>query len=153
MPVSGLSDGLVAGGVVIPLVQAQVLGAFRPTHDYTLHRQPEESRIVDIGSGHYRAQGPATPVDQDVFLAAGLATVCRVASNSAPRNVPFPLSNRLTAIPSLPPPSSRHSSISTARHPPAPHAPPNAGRSGEWCCHPPIPWVSGSTGRNCAYGR
>ncbi len=34
---------------------------------------------------------------------------------------------------------------------PVPHALPNAGRSGGSCCHPPVPWASGSIGRNCAW--
>ena len=102
---SGLGDCSVAGGVVIPLVQTLVLGAFRPVHHYALQRWPEEIRVVDIGSDHHHAQWSAGPVDQDAFLASCLPTVCGIASDSAPQNAPFPWSSRLIAIPSLRRPS------------------------------------------------
>ena len=115
--VSGVGGGFVAGGIVIPLVQAQVLSALRPTHHYTLQRQPEEFRIVDIGSGHYHAQGPATPVDQDAFLAAGPAPVCEVASNSAPQKPAFPIEQSADCHAQFTRSSSWHSSIGTAQAP------------------------------------
>ncbi len=127
--VSGVGDGSVACGVVIPLVQAQVLDAFRPLHHYALQRRPEQFRVVDISSGHHHAQWPAGPVDQDAFLASSLAPVRGIASNGAPQNAPFPWSNRRTAInlrrptpvyavqlPSTPS-NSRHSSIRAAQIP------------------------------------
>ena len=99
--VSGVGDGSVACGVVIPLVQAQVLDAFRPVHPYALQRRLKEFRVVDISSGHHHAQWSADPVDQDAFLASCLPTVRGIASNSAPQNAPFPWSSQLTAIPNL----------------------------------------------------
>ena len=151
--VSGVGDGSVACGVVIPLVQAQVLDTFWPVHHYALQRRPEEFRVVDISSGHHHAQWPAGPVDQDAFLASCLPTDRGIASNSAPPNAPFPSSSQLTAIPNLRRPTPGILLSGRPRHAPAPHARPNAGRSGGWCCHPPAPWASGSIGRNCTCGR
>ena len=151
--VSGVGDSSVSCGVVIPLVQAQVLDAFRTVHHYALQRRPEEFRVVDISSGHHHAQCPAGPVDQDAFLASCLPTVRGIASNSAPPNAPFPSSSRRTAIPSLRRPTPGILLSGRPRHTPAPHALPSAGRSGGWCCHPPAPWASGSIGRSYAYGR
>ena len=151
--VSGVSDGPVAGGIVIPLVQTQVLGAFRPLHHYALQRRPEEFRIVDISSGHHYAQWPACRVDQDAFLAPSLAPVRGIASNTAPQNALFPWSNRRTAIPSLRCPTPGILRSGRPRCLPSLHALPNAGRPDGWCCHPPAPWASGSIGRSYAYGR
>ena len=72
---------------------------------------------MDIGTGHYHAQGPASSVDQDAFLAAGLAPVCGVASNSAPPKRAFPIEQSADCHSQFTPSSSRHSSISTAQIP------------------------------------
>ena len=89
--VSGVGVGPGAGGIVIPLVQAQVLDAFRSVHHYALQRRPEEFRVVDISSGHHHTQWPAGPVDQDAFLASCLPTVRGISSNSAPPKRAFPI--------------------------------------------------------------
>ena len=113
--VSGVGDGPVAGGIVIPLVQAQVLGTFRPLHYDALQRRPEEFRIVDIGSGHHHAQWSAVPVDQDAFLAPSLASVCGIASNSAPPKRAFPIEQSADCHSQSTSSNSRHSSIRTAQ--------------------------------------
>ncbi len=138
--VSRVGDSSVACGVVIPLVQAQVLDAFRTVHHYALQRRPEEFRVVDISSGHHHAQWSAGPVDQDAFLASCLPTVRGIASNGTPpQNAPSPLSSQLTAIPNPRRPTPGILRSGRPRHAPAPHTRPNAGRSGGWCCHPPAP--------------
>ena len=124
-------------------VQAQVLGAFRSTHHYTLQHQPEELRIVDIGSGHYRAQGSASPVDQDAFLPAGPAPVCEVASNSAPPKRAFPIEQSADCHSQFTLSSSRHSSISAARIPSSSPRSTQRWKVRCMCCHPPIPWAIG----------
>ena len=115
--VSGLGDGSVAGGIVIPLVQAQVLRAFRTVHHYALQRRPEEFRIVNIGSGHHHAQWSAGPVYQDAFLASCLAPVCGIASDSAPPKRAFPIEQSADCHSQFTPSNSRHSSIRTAQTP------------------------------------
>ena len=169
---SGFGDGLVAGGIVIPLVQAQVLGAFRPLHHYALQRRPEEFRIVDISllvvAAPPRSGGPPSPSTRIRSSGlrrspVGLSPLSRhrlprsvgLRSNSAPpvetRFAPW--SNRRTAIPSLRRPTPGIPLSGRPRDAPAPHPLPNAGRSGGWCCHPPVPRASGSIGNHCAYGR
>ena len=113
--VTGVGDGPVAGGIVIPLVQAQVLDAFRPLHHYALQRRPEEFRVVDISSGHHHAQWPAGPVDQDAFLASCLAPVRGIASNSAPPKRAFPIEQSADCHSQFTPSNSWHSSIRTAQ--------------------------------------
>ena len=109
--VSGVGDGSVACGVVIPLVQAQVLDAFRPVHPYALQRRLKEFRVVDISSGHHHAQWSADPVDQDAFLASCLPTVRGIASNSAPPKRAFPMEQSADCHSQSTPSNSRHSSI------------------------------------------
>ena len=113
--VSGFGDGPVAGGIVVPLVQAQ--WAPSTVHHYALQRRLEELRIVDIGSGHHHAQWPACPVDQDAFLAPSLAPVRGIASNSAPPKRAFPIEQSADCHSQSTPSSSRHSSIRTAQIP------------------------------------
>lgn len=151
--VAGVGDGLVACGIVISLIQAQVWGAFRPVHYYALQGRPEEFRIMDISSGHHNVLGPTCPFDQEAFLAPNFAPVRGIGFDSAPQNAPFPWNNRLTAIPNLHRPTPSILPPGRPRPVPAPHAPPSAGKFGGWCCHPPVPWACGSTSRNCAYGR
>ena len=115
--VSGVSDGPVADGIVMPLVQTQVLGAFRPLHHYALQRRPEEFRIVDISSGHHYAQWPACRADQDAFLAPSLAPVRGIASNSAPPKRAFPMEQSADCHSQFTLSNSRHSSIRTAQMP------------------------------------
>ena len=94
--VSGFGDGLVAGGIVIPLVQAQVLGTFRPAHHYAL-----QTMLSSVGLRSFVSwtlapatatlSGPPSPVDQDAFLAPCLPPVRGIASNSAPPKRAFPI--------------------------------------------------------------
>ena len=114
---SDVGDGSVACGVVIPLVQAQVLDTFWPVHHYALQRRPEEFRVVDISSGHHHAQWPAGPVDQDAFLASCLPTVRGIASNSAPPKRAFPIERSADCHSQFTPSNSWHSSIRTAQTP------------------------------------
>ena len=151
--VSGVGVGPGAGGIVIPLVQAQVLDAFRSVHHYALQRRPEEFRVVDISSGHHHTQWPAGPVDQDAFLASCLPTVRGISSNSAPPKRAFPIEQSADCHSQFTPSTPGILLSGRPRHAPAPRPLPIAGRSGGWCCHPPAPWASGSIGRSYAYGR
>ena len=115
--VSGFGDSSVACGVVIPLVQAQVLDAFRTVHHYALQRRLEEFRVVDISSGHHHAQWPAGPVDQDAFLAPSLPAVRGIASDSAPPKCAFPIEQSADCHSQSTPSNSWHSSIRAAQIP------------------------------------
>ena len=145
--VSGFGDGRWPVGLSYPLSRHRF---WTPSGRSTTMLSIEEFRVVDISSGHHHAQWPAGPVDQDAFLASCLPTVRGIASDTKRA---FPMEQSADCHSQYTPSNSRHSSIRAAQNPRAPHALPNAGRSGGWCCHPPTPWASGSIGRNCAYGR
>ena len=111
------SNGPVAGGIVIPFVQAQVLGAFRACHYDALQGRPQEFRVMDVGSSHHHAQGAASCVHQDALLAPSFAPVGGVASNSAPPNRALPMEQSADCHSQSTPPNSWHSSIRAAQMP------------------------------------
>ena len=111
------SNGPVAGGIVIPFVQAQVLGAFRACHYDALQGRPQEFRVMDVGSSHHHAQGAASCVHQDALLAPSFAPVGGVASNGAPPNRALPMEQSADCHSQSTPPNSWHSSIRAAQMP------------------------------------
>ena len=131
--VSECGNGTVACGIVIPFVQAQVLGCFlskRRTfrrgfgagHDYTLQSPLQQLRVVDVGSGHHHAQGSAFRVDQHALLAPRFTPVRGVGSNGAPPKRALPMEQSADCHSQFTPPNSWHSSIRTAQMPSsAPH--------------------------------
>ena len=99
--------------------------------------------------------GPPSPSTRTLFLLPALprSVGLRPIAPLVAQNAPSPWSNRRTAIPSLRRPTPGIPLSARPRYPPAPHARPNAGRFGGWCCHSPDPWASGSIGRSYASGR
>ena len=126
------SNGPVAGGIVIPFVQAQVLGAFRACHYDALQGRPQEFRVMDVGSSHHHAQGAASCVHQEALLAPSFAPVGGVASNGAPPTALYPWSNPPTAIPSPPRPTPGILRSGQPRCPPASSAGPPVCAPGLW---------------------
>ena len=140
-PVPVTRHGLVAGWITASLVQTRVLNSIsRPIHYYAFQGQRQQFGVVDIG--------PPAPSPRMLRLLAALARPVGLASTESPRNGPCPWGSPQTAIPR--PRVPRTLQPAPPRPAPAPRVPPNAGRSGGWCCHPPTPWASGSLGRNCA---
>ena len=86
---------LVSGGVVISLVQTQMLRSiFAWTR--TLYHHGPQSRlqqlgIVDIGCGHHDAQWPTVGLYEDTALGPRLAAVGRVAANCIPPKRALPI--------------------------------------------------------------
>ena len=106
--------------------------------------------------------GPPAPSTRMLFLLPAFPRSVGLRPIAPPQNAPSPSSNRRTAIPNVHRPTPNTLRSGRPRHPPAPHALPNAlpnaGRFGEWCCHLPNPWASGSIasgsiGRSYASGR
>ena len=102
---SECGNGAVACGIVIPFVQAQVLGCFlskRRTfrrgfgagHDYTLQSPLQQLRVVDVGSSHHHAQGSAFRVDQDALLAPRFTPPKRVEGRTFEFSFPLPPSKQ-----------------------------------------------------------
>ena len=115
--VSGVGVGSVACGVVIPLVQAQVL---TPSGRSTTMLSSVGLRSFvswTLAPATTTLSGPAGPVDQDAFLASGLPTVRGIASNSAPPKRAFPIEQSADCHSQFTPSNSRHSSIRTAQIP------------------------------------
>ena len=75
----------MAGGVVVPFVQAQVLSDLGARYYHALQGRSQHFRIMDVGSSHRYAEGSACCVDQDALLAVGFAPVGGVASNRTPQ--------------------------------------------------------------------
>ena len=120
----------VAGGIVIPFVQAQVLGAFRARHYDALQGRPQEFRIVHVGSSHRHAQGSPAASTRMLFLLPALPRSVGLRPMAPPQNEPCPWSSPPTAIPSPLRPVLRSPPPEQPRCPPALPAPPSAGRSG-----------------------
>ncbi len=74
--------GLVAGWIVVSLVQAQMLSpSLWPLHHYAFRGNGQQLGIVNIGSGHHQAQRPSAAVNQQAALAASLAPIRGVAAH------------------------------------------------------------------------
>ena len=74
--------GLVAGWIVVSLVQTQMLNPYAgPLHNYAIQGNGQQLGVVNIGTGHHHAQRPSADVNQDASLAARLAPVRGVAAN------------------------------------------------------------------------
>ena len=107
----------MTGGIVIPFVQAQVLHAFRARDYNVLQGRSQEFRIMDVGSSHRHAQGPACCVDQDALLAPSFAPVGGVGSNRAPPKRALPMEQSADCHSQSTPPSSSQPSTRAAQMP------------------------------------
>ena len=110
-------NGPMTGGIVIPFVQAQVLHAFRARDYNVLQGRSQEFRIMDVGSSHRHAQGPACCVDQDALLAPSFAPVGGVGSNRAPPKRALPMEQSADCHSQSTPPSSSQPSTRAAQMP------------------------------------
>ena len=139
--VSGVGDGPVAGGIIIPLVQAQV---WAPSGRSTTMLSSVGLRSFvswTLAPATTTLSGPPAPSTRMLFLLPALPRSVGLRPTAPPQNALFPSSSRLTAIPSLRRPTSGILLSGRHRHAPAPHPLPIAGRSGGWCCHLPVPWA------------
>ena len=86
--VSGVRAGRLAGGVVIPLVQTEVLrdgiGVGARDHD-RFDRLREELGVVDVRTGDRGREGPTVFLDQYALLGAHLGSVSGVWASRAAR--------------------------------------------------------------------
>ena len=110
-------NGPMTGGIVIPFLQAQVLHAFRARDYNVLQGRSQEFRIMDVGSSHRHAQGPACCVDQDALLAPSFAPVGGVGSNRAPPKRALPMEQSADCHSQSTPPSSSQPSTRAAQMP------------------------------------
>ena len=110
-------NGPMTGGIVIPFVQAQVLHAFRARDYNVLQGRSQEFRIMDVGSSHRHAQGPACCVDQDALLAPSFAPVGGVGSNRTPPKRALPMEQSADCHSQSTPPSSSQPSTRAAQMP------------------------------------
>src|SRR3990172_570155 len=85
-------DGLpAADGVVVSLVQAQVLFASGALYHRLFDRGPQQLEVVDVRPGAYCAQRAAVAFNQDASLRPGLAPVRRVRADEAPPILALPI--------------------------------------------------------------
>ena len=124
------SNGPVAGGIVIPFVQAQVPNWVPSGRATTMLSRVGLKSFVSwtLAPATVHAQGSARRVDQDALLAPSFAPVGGVASNGAPPKRALPMEQSADChSQSTPPNSSDSPPPEQPRCPPALQAPPSAG--------------------------
>ena len=118
-PISVGLDNVMPSGIIVALVQTQVLRRFfsglRPFHHDGLNGRFQELGVMDVGSGYYHTQWAAALLDEDTSFAPSLGAVRGVGTNRIPPKRALPMAQSADCHSQFTPPSSSHPSTKTAQ--------------------------------------